>query len=83
MTVLVCDCNGERACSYHAHDLYVRPEEENHDAERQSFVKASSDFYIPGWTPDCEDEREWDRAIIGGWNEGGDLPTNNFIACLA
>lgn len=70
MTILVCDCNGERACSYHAEGLYAREEGESHDAERQALNDAGSDFYLPGWTPDCEDDVEFDYVIISRYAEG-------------
>lgn len=66
MTILSCDCNVERACSMHADDLYGRPDTTDVELleENRQFLDATADFYIPGWTPDDEDEREHDRKIL-------------------
>lgn len=64
MTILSCDCNGERACVMHADDLYDRGECEDHREEMRAFEDASADFYIPGWTPECQDDRDMDARIL-------------------
>lgn len=85
MTVLVCDCNGERACAYHAEGLYAREEGENYDAEVRAFADAGRDFYIPGWTPDDADTAVMDNLLIAkyeGWNESADCACNSCVESL-
>ena len=65
MTILFCDCNHDRACIMHSHDLYSRAVEvADYDAERQAFMDAGADFYLPGWTPDDKDARERDAQLL-------------------
>lgn len=64
MTILSCDCNGDRACTMHADDLYDRGESEDNREEMRAFELASADFYIAGWTPDCQDSRDMDARIL-------------------
>ena len=68
---VVCGCDDDAACSYHAQLLYPTPPTESHDAERQSFTDASRDFYIPGWTPDDTDAAMMDARIIEEEREAG------------
>jgi len=66
MTILICDCNRDRACPMHAADLYGNapvPIDTATD-DRRTFEDASADFYIPGWTPPDFDTREHDRKIL-------------------
>jgi hypothetical protein len=43
--------------------------ESESDAARRSFEAASADFYIPGWTPDDEDELQHTLKIIDDMRE--------------
>ena len=81
---VVCGCDEDAACSYHAKGLTMRfcyctndtpcnrCVEEAHEeqsspeliAQQESFLAATADFYIPGWTPEDEDAREHDRKIL-------------------
>ena len=63
---VICGCDEDAACSFHAAALYdVQPVTvDTADTERRSFEDASADFYIPGWTPEDVDEREHDRKIL-------------------
>ena len=71
MTILVCDCNADAACNMHAEELYARPDTADTAGEEahRSFLDATADFYIPGWTPDDEDSREHDRKIVADMEE--------------
>ena len=62
----ICGCDEDAACSFHAQSLYPRPDTTDTEAEteRRSFLDATADFYIPGWTPADEDDREFSRKII-------------------
>ena len=66
MTILICDCNRDRACPMHAADLYGHAPVtvDTADTDRRTFEDASADFYIPGWTPPEIDSREHDRKIL-------------------
>lgn len=63
---VVCGCDDDAACSYHAAALYPRPDTTDTEGEyqRHAFLAATADFYIPGWTPEDEDSREHDRKIL-------------------
>jgi len=63
----ICGCDEDAACSFHAAALYDRPDTRDKDAEaaHRTFLDATADFHIPGWTPEDEDSREHDRKIIG------------------
>jgi hypothetical protein len=70
VTVLVCNCNDTAACGYHSEGLYVREDASDDTAsEQRQFLDATADFYIPGWTPDDEDAREFDRKILADISE--------------
>ena len=62
---VICGCDEDAACSFHAAALYTPPTPvDTADTERRTFEDASADFYIPGWTPEDEDSREHDRKIL-------------------
>jgi hypothetical protein len=86
---VVCGCDDDAACSYHAKGLPMRfcyctndtpcnpcveaAQEEQESpallAEQRSFLDATADFYIAGWTPEDEDSREHDRKILADMKE--------------
>jgi hypothetical protein len=63
---IICACDEDAACAFHAAALYGEQPVtvDTADTERRSFEDASADFYIPGWTPDDVDTREHDRKIL-------------------
>ena len=63
----ICGCDDDAACSYHAEALYPRPDtaDKAGEAAHRTFLDATADFHIPGWTPVDEDSREHDRKILG------------------
>jgi hypothetical protein len=68
----VCGCDEDAACNYHAPMLYDIPTPAVDTAaqdEQRQFLDATADFYIPGWTPDDEDAREFDRKILADIGE--------------
>ena len=81
----VCGCDEDAACSYHAEALYPRPDtaDKAGEAAHRTFLDATADFHIPGWTPADEDEREHDRKIIGDMIEEADADPTIRRAMLA
>ena len=60
----VCYCKNDTPCQPCLDT--ARDEQNSPDlrAAQESFRDASADFYIPGWTPEDEDNRAHDRKIL-------------------
>ena len=68
----ICGCDDDAACSFHAPLLYDIPapaQDTAAQADHRQFLDATADFYIPGWTPADEDDREFSRKIIADIQE--------------
>jgi len=62
---VICGCDDDAACSFHAAALYTPPTPVDTACDaRRAFEDAAADFYIAGWTPPEIDSREHDRKIL-------------------
>ena len=64
-----CYCKNDTPCQPCLDTAHAEQASPDLRTAQESFLAATADFYIPGWTPEDEDEREWDRKILADMTE--------------
>lgn len=60
----MCYCRNDTPCQPCLDTAHAEQNSADLRAAQESFLAATADFHIPGWTPEDEDSRAHDRKII-------------------